>query len=60
MVHADEYDNYNEIAIEYGCDGERDMIDWCNKRDLRKERKTCRAAGLITSQTPTSLRASMP
>ena len=43
-VHADEYDDYDEIVINYGCDGALDGDDWCNAGALLKECASCRAA----------------
>lgn len=55
VVHADECDNYNEVTIDYGCDGDWGMSDWCNKKDLRKERKACFKAGLDHFTDPDEL-----
>lgn len=43
-VHADEYDDYDEITIDYGRDGELDKSDWCDAGRLLMECRECRTA----------------
>lgn len=45
MVHADECDDYNQITIDYGQDGEFEKSDWCNAGRLLEEYRECLTAG---------------